>query len=95
MKLKLALALSATILASGCTLKYTTSQHFITTDKLNEPKKEGQACTAAIGGWPVAFGDITIEKARNSAAISEVISVEQKVTQFLGFGQFCTVVKGN
>lgn len=57
-------------------------------------QKSGEACAQSILGL-VAFGDASIEAAKNSAGIKKVATVDHKSTTILGlYGEFCTVVYG-
>jgi len=64
-----------------------------------EPLKDGHgvgvACSKNIAGM-VVYGDASIDAARRSGNITEVVSVERSYERVLGFwGQMCTIVKGN
>lgn len=56
--------------------------------------KRGQACMHNVLGL-VAWGDASIDAAKNAGAITRVASVEQLPARVLGYyAQFCTVVRG-
>lgn len=56
--------------------------------------REGQACISnVLGLW--AIGDASIEAARQNGGISEISTVDQKITQiFTFYAELCTVVRG-
>ena len=57
--------------------------------------KTGEACVHNVLGL-VAFGDASVEKAKKSADIKVVSSVDRDVFRLLGFyGKSCTLVKGD
>lgn len=57
--------------------------------------KTGQACAQSILGL-VAFGDGSIEAARNQGGINDITSVSHEQFSILGlYAKMCTVVKGN
>ena len=62
------------------------------------PTKKGETCAYEI--YPFSFfisnSDLTAEKARASADIKEIISVEYEIRRFLPFYMHnCVIVRGN
>ena len=55
--------------------------------------KKGQACASTFLAL-FASGDASIEAAKRSAGIKEVTTIDHHSTNFLGFGEFCTIVYG-
>jgi hypothetical protein len=80
-------------LSSCYTIKKSATQHHISTEKLTESTKTGKAC--AFGFMVGPFGDLTIETARRNGGITQINSVENSFTTFLGAYKICTIVVGN
>jgi hypothetical protein len=58
------------------------------------PQREGKACAQGILG--VATGEATIEKAKVSSGITQVLQVEHTAKNVLGvYAEWCTIVKGS
>ena len=75
-------------LSSCYTIKQSATQHHISTEKLTESTKTGKACTFGFIFGP--FGDLTIETARKDGGITQINSVENSFTAFLGAAFFTT-----
>ncbi|HLI81562.1 MAG TPA: TRL-like family protein [Candidatus Binataceae bacterium] len=60
------------------------------------PTKTGTGCDTSILGV-VATGDASIASAKNSAGITEVVSVDDASYSLLGgiYGTYCVTVRGN
>ena len=57
-------------------------------------RKMGRACGSNILGV-VALGDLSIEKAKRSAGIQKVATVDKEVKSFFGvYSHVCTIVTG-
>jgi hypothetical protein len=57
--------------------------------------KTGEACATSILGI-VAFGDGSIEAAKNQGGINDITSVSHEQFSILGlYAKLCTIVKGN
>ncbi len=101
MKLKLALAILASLTLSSCySFKSTLSSHVISTEKLKTPTKVGKACSDENNvSFPMSLffieNELTVEKARSKAGITEIISVEQEISGNILSRKSCIVVKGN
>ncbi len=101
MKIKIALAVLASLTLSSCySHKSTLSAHIISTEKLKTPTKVGKACSdESKYAFPMSIlfhdVDVTVEKARQKAGITEVISVENEYSGHLLSHKRCTVVRGN
>ena len=80
-------------LSSCYAIKQSLTQHHISTEKLTESTKTGKACTFGFVFGP--FGDLTIETARKDGGITQINSVENSFTAFLGAYKICTIVVGN
>jgi len=80
-------------LSSCYTIKQSTTQHHISTEKLAESTKTGKACAYGFVVGP--FGDLTIETARRNGGITQINSVESSLSVFLGSYKICTIVVGN
>ena len=57
-------------------------------------KKTGEACGKNILGI-VTMGDLSIETARENGNITEITSVDKKITGHIFIAEVCTIVKGN
>jgi hypothetical protein len=102
---KIALPVIFLLLISSCSslgpafvtmVKDNGSIHEVGTDKVKPSSKRGEACGFNILGL-VAFGDLTLEKAKKDGNISEVSSVDVTFSGVLypPLLQKCTVVEGN
>ncbi len=66
-----------------------------TSARETQAAKTGTACEQSILGL-VATGDASIDTAKKSAGITELISVDDSTNSILGIiGTFCVTVKGN
>lgn len=94
---KIILCLAALSLLSGCySYRGTLSQHMITTAKIAEPTKEGKACKRQFLIFASTHTDFSVETARKSVGITEISSVEQRLSGFFPFYfERCVVVLGN
>ena len=55
----------------------------------------GRSCAYSILVW-VAFGDASINTAKNAGQIKQVASVDYDTFNLLGvYGSYCTIVRGN
>ena len=82
-------------LSSCYTIKKSATQHHISTEKLAESTKTGKACTWGFFIFHPLFIDLTIETARKNGKITQINSVENSRSNFLGFYKICTIVVGN
>ena len=83
-------------LSSCYSIKQSQTQYHISTEKLTESTKTGKACAYGFVFGP--FGDFTMEAARKNGKITQINSVENSHSNFLGFYSFykiCTIVVGN
>ena len=54
----------------------------------------GEACATSVLGL-VATGDASIETARRSGKINQILSVDEQVMSVLGvYAKYCTIVRG-
>lgn len=95
-----ALALCATF-GTGCMTVATPAQGMILSDVSWDGdangslgSKEGKACARSIFGF-VADGDASIKAAARNGGISNVTRVDHYTKNFLGWGEYCTVVGGS
>ena len=101
MKTKVLLSVISLLLLSGCySFKSTSSQHIVSTEKLRTPTKEGKVCSNENSyKFPMSLVfinvDLTVEKARQKAGITEVISVEEEQSGNLLSHKKCVIVRGN
>lgn len=73
----------------------TSAQGPITATTYDQSARTGSSCAYSILGL-VAFGDASINAAKNAGQIKQVASVDFDTTNVLAiFGSFCTVVRGN
>ena len=67
----------------------------ITATTLDQSARTGRSCAYSILGL-VAWGDASINTAKNAGQIKQVASVDFETFNLLGmYGTFCTVVRGN
>ena len=67
----------------------------ITATTLDQSARTGRSCAYSILGL-VAWGDASINTAKNAGQIKQVASVDFDTFNLLGmYGRFCTVVRGN
>lgn len=101
MKIRLALAVLASLFLTGCySFKSTISSHVVSTEKLKNPTKVGKACSDEnTYKFPMSLVfvdvDLTVEKARQKAGITEIVSVEEERSGHLLSHKKCVVVRGN
>jgi hypothetical protein len=97
------ISLSVAVMFFGGCLAYTpvvgvivtSVQGPITATTYDQSARTGRSCAYSILGW-VAWGDASINAAKNAGQIKQVASVDYDTTNVLAvFGSFCTVVRGN
>ena len=67
----------------------------ITATPYDQSARTGKSCAYSVLGW-VAWGDASINTAKNAGQIKQVASVDFETLNVLAvFGSFCTVVRGN
>jgi hypothetical protein len=74
---------------------YTNGQTGLTATSNTSGNRVGEACMSSILGL-IATGDASIETARRNGGITQITSVDESHTQFLGFiyGKYCVIVRG-
>jgi hypothetical protein len=94
-------ALSAGVFLSGCVATsggvngtiFTSTKAPVSATALNTSGKTGEACSTGVLGF--AFGDGSVEAAKQNGQITRVSQVDVKNTSVLGiYAQSCTIVKG-
>lgn len=97
------ICLSVAVMFFGGCLAYTpvvgvivtSAQGPITATTYDQSARMGSSCAYSILGW-VAWGDASINTAKNEGKIKQVASVDFDTFNLLGiYGSFCTVVRGN
>ena len=98
------LTLLLLVFLSGCSSTvFSTDAHRFDSEKLKKYSKEGKACNYRILFFSSGHRDFTIDSARKSAGIDEIVFVENTAT-YIGYIPYtfpalflkeCTVVKGN
>ena len=59
-----------------------------------ETPKVGRSC-ARVALALIAWGDASIETAKRRGGITRIATIDHKSTNVLGFGSFCTIVRGS
>jgi hypothetical protein len=73
----------------------TTAQGPINATNFDQSARTGTSCAYSVLGL-FAWGDASINAAKNAGQIKQVASVDFDTTNVLAtFGSFCTVVRGN
>lgn len=98
------IALLFLVFLSGCsTTVFSTDTHRFGSEKLKEHSKEGKTCNYRILFFSSGHRDFTIDSARKSAGIDEIVFVENTATYVTYipyvmpalFLKECIIVKGN
>jgi hypothetical protein len=97
------ISLSVAVMFVGGCLAYTpvmgvlvtAAQGPITATTYDQSARTGNSCAYSVMGL-VAWGDASINAAKNAGQIKQVASVDFETFNLLGiYGSFCTVVRGN
>lgn len=59
-----------------------------------ETPKVGRSC-ARVALALIAWGDASIDAAKRRGGITRIATIDHKSTNVLGFGSFCTIVRGS
>jgi hypothetical protein len=78
---------------SGCnSYKESLGQYYLPTTNIKEPTREGKVC---YYNKQIGSTDFTVESARRSAGITNIIAIEKESTGGVFFRKTCLIVKGN
>ena len=96
------LALGLASVLAGCAMArtpvtgfgYSDVQSSVAATSNQAGNRVGEACSSSILGI-VATGDSTIEAARRNGGITQITSVDDSATSYVGvYAKYCTIVRG-